>query len=175
LDSGHSALSLVHGEDHSVGDPKASTSVIAQHERELDNDGEITAKLLSVIAADNPQVVIALAGNKADPEAALQGSCASKANNTDSASSIVPEYLKEFIHIETIYARMLHDNVVRYLAKANAVMGTENLDMVEVCFFPCTFAGLLFVSYTDWPRDLDAIFALPLMWVVRLRLQADGD
>jgi hypothetical protein len=174
LDSGHSALSLVHGEDYSVGDPKASTSVIAQHEQKLDNDGEITAKLLS--AADNPQVVIALAGYKADPEAALQASCASKVNNTESASSIVPEYLKEFIHIETIYAGMLRHNVVRDLAKANAVMGTENLDMVKVCFFPCTFAGCLFVSYTDWPpRDLDAIFALPLMWVVRLILQADGD
>lgn len=175
LDSGHSALSLVHGEDHSVGDPKASTSIIAQHEQELDNDREITAKLLSVIAADNPQVVIALAGYKADLEAALQASCASKANNMESASSIVPEYLKEFIRIETIYARMLHDNVVHDLAKTNAVMGTENLDMVKVCFFPCTFAGLLFMSYTDCPRDLDTFFALPLMWVVRLRLQADGD
>jgi hypothetical protein len=70
---------------------------------------------------------------------------------------------------------MLHDNVVLDLAKANAVMGTENLDMVKLYFFPCTFAGSLFVSYTDWPRDLDAIFALPLMWIVRLRLQADGD
>jgi hypothetical protein len=154
---------LVHGEVHSVGDPKASTSVIAQHERELDNDGEITAKLLSVIAADNPQVVIALAGYKADPEAALQASCA-KANNTESASTIVPEYLKEFIRVETIYAGMLHDNVVHDLAKANAVMGTDLMWFVR-----------LFVSYTDWPHDLDAIFALPLMWVVRLRLQADGD
>ena len=166
---------MVHGEAHSVGDPKASTSVIAQHEQELDNDGEITTKLHSVIAADNPQVVISLAGYKADPEAALQASCASKANNTESASSIVPQYLKEFIRVETIYAGMLHDNVVLDLAKANAVMGTENLDMVKLYFFPCTFAGLLFVSYTDWPCDLDAIFALPLMWIVRLRLQADGD
>jgi len=151
-DFGDYSLSLDNGED--FGDPKVNYSVITQHDRELDNDGEIVMKLFAVIAADNPSVCTSLFV----PHATL-----------------VPEYLKEFIRVETIYAGMLHDNVVRDLAKANAVMGTENLDMVKVCFFPCTFAGSLFVSYTDWPRDLDAIFALPLMWVVRLRLQADGD
>jgi hypothetical protein len=149
-DFGDYSLSLDNGED--FGDPKVNYSVITQHDRELDNDGEIVMKLFAVIAADNPAVCTSLFV----PHATL-----------------VPEYLKEFIHVETIYAGMLHDNVVRDLAKAYAVMGTENLDMVKVCFFPCTFAGSLFVSYTYWPRDLDAIFALPLMWVVRLRLQAE--
>ena len=117
------------------GDPKVNYSVITQHDRELDNDGEIVMKLFAVIAADNLAVCTSLFV----PHATL-----------------VPEYLKEFIRVETIYAGMLHD---------------KNLDMVKVCFFPCTFAGSLFVSYTDWPCDLDAIFALPLL----LRLQADGD
>jgi hypothetical protein len=54
-DFGDYSLSLDHGED-SVGDPKANYSVIAQHDRELDNDGEIVTKLFAVIAADNSAV-----------------------------------------------------------------------------------------------------------------------
>jgi hypothetical protein len=50
------SLSLDHGED--FGDPKVNYSVIAQHNRELDNDGEIVMKLFAVIAADKPAVCI---------------------------------------------------------------------------------------------------------------------
>jgi hypothetical protein len=56
LDSGNFTLSLVHGKD-SVDDPKGNTSVMAQHDQKLDNDGKITAKLLFVTAADNPEKV----------------------------------------------------------------------------------------------------------------------
>jgi hypothetical protein len=52
---GNYALSLDHEEDLSifVGDLKA-TSIIARHDRTLDNDGEFMTKLLSIIAIDNP-------------------------------------------------------------------------------------------------------------------------
>jgi hypothetical protein len=52
------SLSLDHGED--FGDPKVNYSVITQHDRELDNDGEIVMKLFAVIAADNPAVCTSL-------------------------------------------------------------------------------------------------------------------
>jgi hypothetical protein len=53
-DFGDYSLSLDHGEN--FGDPKVNYSVITQHDRELDNDGEIVMKLFAVIAADNPAV-----------------------------------------------------------------------------------------------------------------------
>jgi hypothetical protein len=53
-DFGDYSLSLDHGKD--FGDPRVNYSAIAQHDRELDNDGEIVMKLFAVIAADNPAV-----------------------------------------------------------------------------------------------------------------------
>jgi hypothetical protein len=56
------ALSSDHGEDLSILDDLSTfvgylkaTSAIARHDRALDNNGEATTKLLSIIAVDNPK------------------------------------------------------------------------------------------------------------------------
>jgi hypothetical protein len=56
-DFGEYLMSLDHGED-SIGDPADyyTQSSHSQHDRELDNDGEIVMKHLAVITADNPAV-----------------------------------------------------------------------------------------------------------------------
>jgi hypothetical protein len=61
-DHGEALSTIFDGLSTFVGDLKA-TSVIARHLRTLDNDGEATTKLLSIIAVDNPKRCCTIALN----------------------------------------------------------------------------------------------------------------
>ena len=71
------------------------------------------------------QIADILAGYKNDPEA-VAGAALSEVTDMESAADIVTESLKKFLHVESIFADKLLDDVVRDLTKANE----ENLNLV---------------------------------------------